>query len=459
MPRKQSGPVGHTGQTKAGNIRDVKVDRIGPVTIYKRGETYYLYYRENRKSERRRVDGNLAVARATAAKVAAALGENRPSPLGFDRTSPQQLTTGYLDFVANVQKLAWRTQDRYRAALDRLREFCEATDVSAVDSIDERTVEDFVRWLRGQTRTRNGAKKGKRGVYAVGGVKFILSTCRTAFNWAMRRRMLPPYAENAFSRFPIDNLRDVDAPDADLPIFTAEQQRAFFAASNDWQRGIFQTLVSYGLRVGELTNLLIENVDLVAGTIQICSKPELHWRVKTARRRQLPLTRDMKAVFEQRIEGRQAGFVFQNEDFVNGQKEPVATFGSDRAFREKLNKLAEELTEKNPATTDKDRRRVVTAYCRRMGQIPVKRVQLEFCKLTEKTGCPHFTRAHNLRHLFSSRAQEEGVNPLMVQELLGHATLTMTKRYTHLGMDAKREALERLCDTSIPTKPAAEGSL
>lgn len=259
MPRKQSGPVGHTGQTKAGNIRDVNVDRIGPVTVYKRGETYY---RENRKSERRRVDGNLAVARATAAKVAAALGENRPSPLGFDRTSPQQLTVGYLDFVTNVQKLAWRTQDRYRAALDRLREFCEASEVSAIDSIDERTVEDFVRWLRGQTRTRNGAKKGKRAVYAVGGVKFILSTCRTAFNWAARRRMLPPYAENAFSRFPIDNLRDMEAPDEGLPIFTAEQQKAFFAACNDWQRGIFQALVSYGMRVGELTNLLIENVDL-----------------------------------------------------------------------------------------------------------------------------------------------------------------------------------------------------
>ena len=70
------------------------MDRVGPVTIYKRGETYYLYYRENRKSERRRVDGNLAVARATAAKVAAALGESRPSPLGFDRTTPTTLIQG-----------------------------------------------------------------------------------------------------------------------------------------------------------------------------------------------------------------------------------------------------------------------------------------------------------------------------------------------------------------------------
>ena len=95
MPRKQTGPVGHTGQTKSGNVRDVKVDRVVSVTIYKRGDVYYLYYRENRKSERQRIDGNLAVARATAAKVAAALGEDRPSPLGFSRTSPEEMVVGY----------------------------------------------------------------------------------------------------------------------------------------------------------------------------------------------------------------------------------------------------------------------------------------------------------------------------------------------------------------------------
>ena len=194
----------HTGKTSGGNIRDIKVDRIGPVTIYKRGDTYCLYYREHKKSQRRRIDGNLAVARATAAKVAAALSEHRPSPLGFERTSPDQLRAGYLDYVENVQRLAWRTQDRYRAALDRFLEYCQADGIKAIDSFQESTVEDFVRWLRGQTRTRNGAKQGKREVYAVGGVKFILSTCRTAFNWALRRRMLPPYTENPFSRFPID---------------------------------------------------------------------------------------------------------------------------------------------------------------------------------------------------------------------------------------------------------------
>ena len=109
-------------------------------------------------------------------------------------------------------------------ALERFLEFCVAGGINAVDSFDERTVEDFVVWLRGQTRTRNGAKKGKQGAYAVGGVKFILRTCRTAFNWANRRRMMPPYSENPFTQFPINKLRDTDEPDEGLRIFNEEQE-------------------------------------------------------------------------------------------------------------------------------------------------------------------------------------------------------------------------------------------
>jgi integrase len=79
-----------------------------------------------------------------------------------------------------------------------------------------------------------------------------------------------------------------------------------------------------------------------------------------------------------------------------------------------------------------------------MGQVPEKRGRGEFMKLTQAIGCPEFTRAHDLRHLFSSRAQEAGMNPLIVQELLGHASLEMTRRYTHIGLDVKRNELTKL---------------
>jgi len=38
---------------------------------------------------------------------------------------------------------------------------------------------------------------------------------------------------------------------------------------------MFVSLAAYGLRVRELTHLLVEDVDLEAGAIEIRSKPEL----------------------------------------------------------------------------------------------------------------------------------------------------------------------------------------
>lgn len=456
MGRKKKGPGGHTGKTDTGHTRDVKIERIDQVTIYKRGNTYSLYYREGGKTVRQSIDGNLAVARATATKVAAALRDNRPSPLRFDRTSPENMVTGFLDYVADVKKLAWRTQDRYRAALDRFLEFAAEMNLTTVDAMHETTVEDFIRWLRGQTRTRNGAEKGKQGGYKTGGIKFILCTCRTAFHWAARRRMLPAFSENPFSKFPIDQLRDPEAEDQRGHIFTPDQEQAFFQAASRWQTNLFLPLATYGLRVGELTHLLIEDVDFEQGLIHIRSKPDLCWKVKTSRRRVLPLTEEMRELFRGLIGSRKVGFVFLNEEFYLGGSQPTEQFASTKAFREWLTAVAEQVLIQNPEAGERDRRRAIVAFSRRMGQIPEKRVRNEFMKLTKAIGCPEFTRAHDLRHLFSSRAQEQGVNPLLVQEILGHASLEMTRRYTHLGLDAKRHAIESL-KTSTTTARGDDG--
>jgi hypothetical protein len=40
MSRKKSAPSSHTGRNAAGHTRDVKVERIGKVTIYRRDEAY-----------------------------------------------------------------------------------------------------------------------------------------------------------------------------------------------------------------------------------------------------------------------------------------------------------------------------------------------------------------------------------------------------------------------------------
>ena len=456
MSRQLRGPRGHTGRTDQGHTRDVKVKRIGKVTIYKRGLTYYLYYREDRRTVRRGVDGNLATAEATAHKISAALAERRPSPLAYQRTSPDALVDAYLDAVTNVQKLALRSQDRYRAALDRFKEFASDAAISHIDAVNESTVEDLVRWLRGQKRPRNGMRTSKAKVdhYKTGGIKFILSVCRTAFNWASRRRLLPPFAENPFTRFGIDKLREEGDKAEAKAIFTPRQERDFFAACNEWQRPIFTILAAYGMRVGELNHLLIEDVDFEQEAVYIRSKPEMLWRIKTRRRRDLPLTREIAAIFRQLIGRRRAGFVFLNEEFASGDKQAATKFENDQAFRRHLKKIIDAVVTADPDATERDCLKAVTKFCRSMGQIPEKRLQAEFCKVTAVIGCPEFTRVHDLRHLFSTRAQEHGVNPFIVQQITGHEGLPMLERYTHLSADVKRDALRQVVSSLALTTTA-----
>jgi integrase len=53
---------------------------------------------------------------------------------------------------------------------------------------------------------------------------------------------------------------------------------------------------------------------------------------------------------------------------------------------------------------------------------------------------------HDLRHTFASRLVMAGVDLRTVQELMGHKTITMTIRYSHLSARHQYEAVQRLLD-------------
>src|SRR5262249_17506589 len=80
-----------------------------------------------------------------------------------------------------------------------------------------------------------------------------------------------------------------------------------------------------------------------------------------------------------------------------------------------------ELLGADPDADERAQRRAVVAWCRSMGQIPEKRIRCEFMTLTAQIGCPEFTRVHDLRHLFTSRAQAADINPILVAHLVGAA--------------------------------------
>jgi site-specific recombinase XerD len=66
---------------------------------------------------------------------------------------------------------------------------------------------------------------------------------------------------------------------------------------------------------------------------------------------------------------------------------------------------------------------------------------------------------HDLHHTFASRLVMAGVNLRTVQELMGHKTITMTLRYSHLSPTHQREAVQRLLPDPTATKTAIRPKL
>jgi integrase len=66
-------------------------------------------------------------------------------------------------------------------------------------------------------------------------------------------------------------------------------------------------------------------------------------------------------------------------------------------------------------------------------------------------------RFHDLRHTFASRLAMEGVDLMTIRELMGHKSMAMTLRYSHLSPGHRRTAIERLVTRSTTTEfvPAA----
>lgn len=65
---------------------------------------------------------------------------------------------------------------------------------------------------------------------------------------------------------------------------------------------------------------------------------------------------------------------------------------------------------------------------------------------------------HTLRHSFASWLAQQGTPLVAIKELMGHSTLSMTERYSHLIPDLKRDAIRRIELGSLSSIPAGESS-
>jgi integrase/recombinase XerC len=77
------------------------------------------------------------------------------------------------------------------------------------------------------------------------------------------------------------------------------------------------------------------------------------------------------------------------------------------------------------------------------GAISVPGVRWIIAKYAERSGLGKHIHPHSLRHSFATQLVNSGCDVRVVQELLGHASLSTTQRYTHVDIDRLKKVYAR----------------
>jgi integrase/recombinase XerC len=75
--------------------------------------------------------------------------------------------------------------------------------------------------------------------------------------------------------------------------------------------------------------------------------------------------------------------------------------------------------------------------------LTVRTVQRILEKYRKKVGLQQSASPHTLRHSFATHLLESGADLRAIQELLGHASLSTTQRYTHLNLDSLMDTYDK----------------
>ncbi|MDR3148235.1 MAG: tyrosine-type recombinase/integrase [Treponema sp.] len=281
----------------------------------------------------------------------------------------------YLSYLKAVRGVSDRTVEAYGKDLSHFAVYCANLDLD-LEKLSTRELRGFI------------ADQSAEGAAAVS-VNRALSSIRGFYRWLVRfgRR----------SDNPCDTLRNIKSP-RNLPSFLWEPEMARFAVLPDtagilWpsrDKALILTMYSAGLRISELVSLSLPKLEPNLGGGRVIGK------------------------------GNKERFVF----FSDEAREALALYLPERQNRIKADG-------KQPL----DR----VFVNRNGGAISVPGVRWIITKYAERSGLGKRIHPHSLRHSFATHLVNSGCDVRVVQELLGHASLSTTQRYTHVDIERLKQ--------------------
>jgi len=283
-------------------------------------------------------------------------------------TSLESLTKGYL-LNCRTENKSPKTIRGYESVLRKFNWYCQQNDFPEIQKITAVHIRHFLWYLGSESKRWNSTNPSARHPASNTTINDYFRALRTFFNWLEREELI------------IDNpFRHLKTPKPDNKIIQAltpaEVERLFKACSGKSMldirnRAILSVFLDTGLRLSELVNLTLDDVNMDEGSILVRKgkggKPRV---VRIGNKAQ-------KALWKYTLHRKGNS----NRLFLNRAGEPFDFYG-------------------------------VAIFLKRLGN--KAKVKLH---------------AHQLRHTFAISYLRAGGDVFSLQYLLGHSTLNMTQRY------------------------------
>lgn len=286
----------------------------------------------------------------------------------------------FLNWLTAEKGYSDNTIDAYRRDVEEF--FLFIGKINTIDDLDPLLIRSYVYQLNRRNKSSTVARK--------------LSALRTFFRFLVR--------EGVVKNDPVSSV-SMPKQGKYIPVFlTVDEMFSLLEepGENDSfalrDKAIMEMLYSTGMRVAELAALNLDRINLETGMIRVMGK---------------------------------------------GSKERLVPIGSLA-----LKKLKEYFPEREIAIRSRVSRgqkaeKDAVFLNGRGGRLTIRSIERLVSQYASRAGITARVTPHALRHSFATHLLEMGADLRSVQELLGHASLSTTQKYTHLNIDHLMEVYDK----------------